>query len=58
MKKYLPSIIVFFVFCIVGKISVGNWGFFIAVVIGFLFLIYQELSIISSLLRERSSTKK
>ncbi len=58
MKKYLPSIIVFFVFGFIGQILVGNWGLLIAVVIGTLYLIYNELTIITSLLKERSSMKK
>ncbi|WHY84050.1 hypothetical protein QNH39_15315 [Neobacillus novalis] len=58
MKKYLPVTIVSFVFGFIGRMLVGNWGFLVAVGFGLLFLIYQELSIISTLLKERSSTKK
>ncbi|MFF2450569.1 hypothetical protein ACFVSW_26345 [Neobacillus sp. NPDC058068] len=58
MKKFLQSFIITVVFGFIGKMLVGNWGFFVAVGINLLCLIYQELSIISSLLKERSSTKK
>jgi len=45
-------------FGIIGQILVGNWGFLVAVVIGLLFLIYQKLSTISSLLKQSTTTKK
>lgn len=54
MKKLFPYII-FFLFAFIGTVLVGEWGFLIGVIIGTLFLIYQELQKITSLLIDKAS---
>lgn len=50
------AVIVFFSFGVISPFLVGaEWGFLITVIIGTLYLIYQELQKITSLLRDKAS---
>jgi hypothetical protein len=54
MKKWFPYI-VFFAFAFIGTVLVGEWGLLIGIIIGTLFLIYQELQKITSLLSDKAT---
>ncbi|GAE25393.1 hypothetical protein JCM9140_1385 [Halalkalibacter wakoensis JCM 9140] len=56
MNRSMPYII-FFAFGFIGTILVGRWGFLVGVIIGTLFLIYQELQKITSLLQNQADRK-
>lgn len=54
LKNKVDVFMVFFIFGLLGKFFIGNIGFFIAIIIGLLYLILKEITKITSYLENKN----